>query len=88
MSTQTRIEFNSEGFKAILTGEGVKNLVTELSQEIQQRANANVSSGEGFSRDTWLGNYGGGRWIASVTSTDKASMEAEAEDKALSRAVT
>lgn len=88
MSTQTRIEFISDGFKAILQGDGVKQAVTEAAQEIQQKANANVAEGEGFSCNTWMGAYGGGRWVASVTTTDKASRKAESEDKALSRAVT
>ena len=69
-------------------GEGAEALLTEAAQEIQQKANANVAEGEGFSCNTWMGAYGGGRWVASVTTTDKASRKAEAEDKALSRAVT
>ena len=37
--------------------------------------------------EAWKGGYGGGRWVASVTTTDHNSMVAESEDKALSKAV-
>lgn len=88
MASQMRIKFNSKGFKEILCGDGVHELVTNAAQEIQSRANANnTRGGEGFSCETRIGNYGGGRWIAFVSTTDRKSQIAEAEDKALSRAV-
>ena len=45
---------------------------------------------EGLSQPArvWQGNYGGGRVIGSVSTTDYESQRAEAEDKALSKAVT
>lgn len=76
-----RIEFKSAGFKEILTGEGVKNLVTGTVQEIAQRA------GDGFEYDVIYGGYGGGRWIGFVGSTDRESAAAESEHKVLSSAV-
>lgn len=83
-----RIDFKSDGFREILCSGGVQNLVTEQSVMIQNRANANnMRGGEGFSARTYMGNYGGGRWVASVNTTDHKSMVAESEDKALSRAV-
>jgi len=88
MGKQTRITFISKGFKDILCGDGVKELVTSQASDIQSRASANNSrGGEGFEAETWMGRYGGGRWVASVSTTDRASRIAEAEDKALSRAV-
>ena len=77
-----RIEFNSEGFKEILTGDGVKNLVSSTSQDIASRA------GEGFAATTIYGGYGGGRWIGFVSSTDAESAKAESEYKVLSGAVS
>lgn len=89
MGKQTKIKFISQGFKEILCSEGVKNLVTEQTSIIQDRANANNSrGGDGFDAHVWMGAYGGGRWVGSVTTTDFKSKIAEAEDKALSRAVT
>lgn len=86
--TQTRIEFNSAGFREILLSDGVKNLVTETANSIRDRANANNSrGGEGFEAHEIVGGYGGGRWVGFVSTTDRESMIAEAEDKALSRAV-
>ena len=87
--TQTRLEFISAGFKAILESEGTKQLVQDTAAQIQQRANANagLEGEDGFSANVWHGNYGGGRWVGSVTTTGKKSQKAEAEDKALSRAV-
>ena len=95
MAKQIRLEFLSEGFKEILTGAGVQNLVAEATQKIQAQANANANAvgeldddSEGFSAKTWLGGFGGGRWVGSVSTTDHSTMVAEAENKALSRAVS
>ena len=84
----TTLQFISAGFKAILESEGTKEVVRSAAEEIQQKANANAGvDGDGFSCEVWHGNYGGGRWVASVSTTDKKTMKAESEDKALSRAV-
>lgn len=86
--SEMRIEFNSAGFREILLSDGVKTLVEETANGIRDRANSNNSrGGEGFESRSMVGGYGGGRWIAFVSTTDKDSMIAEAEDKALSRAV-
>lgn len=88
MGQQLKIKFISSGFKEILCSGEVNEMVTQAAEQIQSRANANnTRGGDGFSANTWMGGYGGGRWVASVTTTDRQSMIAEAEDKALSRAV-
>lgn len=84
-----KIEFKSEGFRAILNSGGVQSAVAAAAENIQAKANANLTEdSEGFSSHVWQGGYGGGRWIGSVNTTDHASMVAESEDKALSRAVS
>lgn len=93
MATQIRLQFISEGFKEILTGAGVQSAVSEAAQAIQARANVNAAGeldedSDGYSARTWLGGYGGGRWVGSVSTTDHSTMVAEAENKALSRAVS
>lgn len=93
MAKQIRLEFNSDGFREILTGAGVQSAVSEATQKIQAQANANAAgeldeNSEGFSAKTWLGGFGGGRWVGSVSTTDHSTMVAEAENKALSRAVS
>lgn len=88
MATEVKIEFNSDGFRQILMSDGVRSLVQDVVTDIQTRANANVSeASSGYSGTVWAGGYGGGRWVGSVTTTDKASIIAEAEDKALTKAV-
>lgn len=85
----TRIEFLSEGFRQILLSEGCKNVVQQTAQEITDKANGNnTRGGDGFEATTKVGGYGGGRWIAFVSASDKKASEAEAEDKALTRALT
>ena len=93
MAKQIRIKFNSDGFREILTGAGVQSAVSEATQKIQAQANANAAGelgeeSEGFSAKTWLGGFGGGRWVGSVSTTDHSTMVAVAENKALSRAVS
>lgn len=88
MSQKIEIEFISAGFKEILNSDGVRALVQSETEKIAAKANANISgNSEGFSSRVWQGGYGGGRWVGSVSTTDFESMKAEAEDKALTRAV-
>lgn len=88
MGQQMKIKFISKGFHDILCSGGVKGVVQEATDSIRASANANNSrGGDGFSGNVWMGGYGGGRWVGSVTTTDRKSRIAEAEDKALSRAL-
>lgn len=89
MASETRLVFNSDGFRELLLSEGVKDLVSTAAEEIQNKADANnTRGGEGFRSTVQVGDYGGGRWIGFVSTTDKASEIAESEDKALTRAIT
>lgn len=84
----TKIEFVSEGFKAIFASEGCRELVEEKTNEIADRANANnTRGGEGFASSVIYGSKAG-RYIGFVSTTDNQSKIAESEDSALSRAVT
>lgn len=88
MGQQIKIKFISSGFKEILCSGEVHDLVSQAAEQIQSRANANnTRGGDGFSAGTWMGRYGGGRWVATVSAMDRAARIAESEDKALSRAV-
>lgn len=83
-----RIDFkHSDGFHQILVSEGCHNLVQQIADDIESKANANYG-GDGFVARTMVGNYGGGRWIGFVSATDKNASAAESEDKALTRALT
>lgn len=89
MAINARIEFISAGFRGILLSDGCRELIQQTTDEIRDRADANNDrGGEGFSSTVQVGNYGGGRWIGYVGTTDQASAIAEAEDKALTRALT
>lgn len=91
MASETRLafEFNTAGFREILLSEEVRNLVSEKADEIRDKADGNnTRGGEGFYSNVEVGGYGGGRWIGFVGTTDKESMIAESEDKALTRALT
>ena len=89
MSSQLRLEFNSDGFREILCGDGVKGMVDSATEKIKARADAGIQGeSEGFRATSILGNYGGGRWVGFVSTTDQESMIAESEGKALSKAVS
>ena len=82
------ITFNSDGFKAVLESDGVKELVTNTANEICERANANNErGGKGYAVEVKHFGFGGGRWGAFISATDKKANQAESEDKALTRAV-
>lgn len=84
-----RIEFISSGFRDVLFSQGVKDVVQETADTIKEKANANnTHGGEGYESNVIAGGYGGGRYIGFVKSTDKASVLAESEDLALTRAAT
>ena len=82
------IEFISDGFHDILCSEGVRNLVDEYAQGVKARADAAAPESEGGYRvHTYIGEYGKGRYISSISTTDFASRKAEAEHNALSGAL-
>lgn len=84
------IRFNSEGFEQILTCDGTGNLVQSTTEDIRNRANGNnTRGGKGFGAGSRIGRaYGSNRWLGFVYTTDSKSQKAEAEDKALTRAVS
>lgn len=90
MPKQIEIEFFSEGFEQILTSPGTMSAVESATNEIWARANANnIHGGTGFHSGTRIGKaYGSQRALGFVYTTDRKSQLAEAEDKALSKAVS
>lgn len=90
MAKQVEIEFFSEGFEQILTSAGTMSAVQSATEGIWARANANNNrGGTGFHSGTRIGRaYGSQRALGFVYTTDRKSAIAEAEDKALSEAVS
>lgn len=85
---EVKIQFISDGFRQILQSEGVESVVRSAAETIRANANANLDGpSEGYTVSTWMGSYGGGRWIGSVTGADNAANKAESEYKALSGGV-
>lgn len=86
----TEIEFFSEGFEQILSSSGTMSAVKSAAESIRARANANNShGGTGFWTGTKVARaYGSQRALAFVYTSDKKAAQAEAEDKALSEAVS
>ena len=100
---QTRIVFNSEGFREILLSEGCRQLVQQTTEDIRDKAvqnyaavdpdslakmmNPQADASESIKASVQVGGYGGGRWIGFVTADAYASA-AEAEDAVLTRAIT
>lgn len=79
-----RIEFISEGFREILNSDGCQELVQQTAESIAERANANA----GLDTFEATSVRAGTRWIAFASTTDKESLAAESEEKALTRAIT
>jgi len=76
-----RWEFKSKGFREVLFSPGVKADLERRGQAIA------AAAGEGFAAETFSGGYGGGRPIVVVRSTTREADLAEAENKALSKAI-
>ena len=89
MATKMKIEWVHEGFEAILCDSGTMREVEQATDKICGSANANNRRGGRFASGTRLGEaFGSRRALGFVYSTDRRSATAEAEDKALSKAVS
>lgn len=85
-----KIEWIHEGFEEILCDPGTMSAVKSATERIASKANGNNNrGGNGFESGTRLGRaFGSQRAMGFVYTTDIQSKIAEAEDKALSRAVS
>ena len=90
MAKKVEIEFISEGFEEILMSGGTMGAVQDATNRIRSAANSrNKRGGTGFHSGTRVGKaYGSQRALGFVYTTDLQSRIAEAEDKALSGAVS
>ena len=85
MAKNVRIEWNDAGFVEILQSEGVRELVLSQAERIATAATANIPEpSEGYTANAVKKPT---RWVAGAATTDEASVRAESEYKALSRAV-
>ncbi|MBQ1431416.1 MAG: hypothetical protein IIZ05_07360 [Firmicutes bacterium] len=79
-----RIKFDKNGFAQLLNSEECHDLVMSYAEDIADRANANAGLTDSFKATSVKAPT---RYIAFASSTDKASLIAESEDKALTRAI-
>lgn len=79
-----RIEFNSDGFSALLKSDETRSMIETHANAIKDRADAYINGGEGFNANTKMM---GTRWVGLVGTTDMETMIAESEQKALTKAV-
>lgn len=80
MASKTKIEFIDAGFQDVLSSEGCKSKLEEVTSQIASRA------GEGF--EPHVKYYGPGhRYIGFVNATTIEATKAESENKVLSGAV-
>lgn len=79
------IEFNHDGFEALLKSNEVQQMLQEHADAIKGRADAFIEGeSKGFNSRTTLKPT---RWIARVGTSDKATVIAASEQKALQKAV-
>lgn len=87
----TTIKFISSGFEKILCSDGAREVCEKAGAEIQNRANGSLGEYQdsaGFAMSSRIVKaYGSRRNMTFVYTTDGNSMRAEAENKALSKAV-
>lgn len=80
---KVKLVFKSAGFRAILRGQSAVALCADMAKPIAERANS-IGECEGFESRA---SVGANRARAVVASTDMQSVRAEAECKALTRAL-
>lgn len=80
-----RIEFNSDGFNALLGSDAVREMIQGYTDEVKAKADAYiVGDSEGFNANV---KKFGVRPVGLVGTTDMATMIAASEQKALQKAV-
>ena len=89
MATKMTIEWNHQGFEAILQAPGTASAVESAMRSIQSKANANNRrGGKGFGAGKRIARaYGSNRWLGFVYTQDIKGAIAQSEDQALTRAV-
>ena len=89
MAMKVKVELLHDGFRELFKSEGIVGLQDEAGKRMCDEANAALDDDKsrGFESHTWYGNYGGGRYITSVSAIDYQATNAEQKNKVLSRAV-
>lgn len=92
-----KIEFISDGFKAILQTEGTREVVQEVTDSIKQNCEANYDavSIDGVGPDTFhsevkpaTASQYKSRYVGFVSTSDPYAVAAEVNDKVMTRALS
>lgn len=76
---------NGSGFEALLSSSETKSMIEGYTNDIKERADAYITDGsEGFNANT---RKFGAIWVGLVGTSDYATLVAESENKALTKAV-
>ena len=79
-----KIEINPDGIKAMFQSDGLRQVMEQQTERVVDEANANGNC-DGFVGQVVMGQIG--RYVGLVRASDKQSMKAASEDKALERAL-
>lgn len=79
MAATIRFDWNSDGFREILTSDEVRDLIDGKAREMTNEA------GEGYEYKTQMMGYGGGRWGAFVYTGNGKAMLDQAQNHTLER---
>lgn len=80
----TKTEFPIKGLRALFQCDGTKQAIEQNTERVTAEANENGNC-DGFKGQTVMGHIG--RYVGLVRATDKQSMKAASEEKALERAL-
>lgn len=90
MAERVRMEFDSAAFRQILMSDECRAMVQEEADKMASRANGLQSFNEdgepGYGASTFMGGYGGGRWIGHVSSVNFSGDFDQAQNQTLTRA--
>ena len=78
-----RLEFNDEGFQAMLKSDEVASVLNDMAQKICDQANDNAGRDDAFK---WSGYVGKTRARATVRPASFYGAKSEADDKTLTSA--
>lgn len=84
MAKSVRLDFKSEGFRQILTSPGVRAEVDRIAQAVLSAAGGEA---RGYGKKTFLGSYGGGRWVSTVFTETVEGIVDESKNRTLYRAI-
>lgn len=88
MGAQVEIEFLTDGFAEVLRSDGVRGVVQSATDNVANKANANITGESDGFYTRMVQGYSDGRWIGQVIASDVEALIEESERKVLTGAIT